>query len=136
MLVVVLVADRMVPVLSEYSVNSLSSVDVVVDALNWAVGCSALYRSIADRSTDRSCVTAESPAPAEPRLIFGIAMAPMIAIITITTTNSIKLNPAGPLRPNFRPNLLWLLMFHPSKLFRRPLRIYTVLLIVSNACAL
>src|SRR5580658_10351702 len=114
MLVVVLVADRMVPVLSEYSVNSLSSVDVVVDALNWAVGCSALYRSIAERSTDRSCVNAESPAPAEPRLIFGIAMAPMIAIITITTTNSIRLNPVRLARHGFPTSLRFVLMRCPS----------------------
>src|SRR5271156_1222636 len=100
MLVVVLVVDRTAPVVSEYSVRALTIAAGVVDELNWAVGCSALYRSIADRRTDRSCVRAESPAPAEPRLIFGIAIAPMIAIITITTTNSIRLKPVRVLRPD------------------------------------
>src|SRR6185437_1596699 len=58
----------------------------------YAPPCSLWYISTACRSSVRSPDTALSAAPAAPRLIFGIAIAAMIPMITTTTTNSIKLN--------------------------------------------
>jgi hypothetical protein len=54
--------------------------------------CSAENRSIALRSSARLAASAESEAPAAPRLIRGMAMAAMIPMITTTITSSIKLN--------------------------------------------
>src|SRR5436190_21037207 len=45
------------------------------------------------RRVARSPASAESPAPAAPRLILGTAMAAMIPMITTTITSSIRLKP-------------------------------------------
>src|SRR5262245_50573886 len=65
---------------------------IVVSSVGYVPPCSVWYRSIAFRSVARSPASAESPAPAAPRLIRGTAIAAMIPMITTTMTSSIRLN--------------------------------------------